>query len=125
VPEFDQAAADAGIPASLVEAVAWQESGWQASVVSPDGAIGIGQLTPETVAFVNTVLDPGQADPWVADDNINMSAQFLAYLLNQTGGNEQLAIAAYYEGLAAAQAYGVLPVSEQYVADVMALQQQF
>ncbi|MGH9128330.1 MAG: lytic transglycosylase domain-containing protein [Acidimicrobiales bacterium] len=125
LPDFDRAAATTGIPASLLEAIAWQESGWQSDVVSPAGAIGIGQLTPDTVAFVRAVLDPAQLDPWVAVDNIVISARFLRYLLDQTGWNEPLAIAAYYQGLAATQAYGVLPVSRQYVADVMALQQQF
>ncbi len=125
VPDFEKAASAAGIPVSLLEAIAWQESGWQAGVVSPAGAIGIGQLTPDTVAFVRSVLDPAPLDPWVAADNITISAQYVRYLLDQTGWNEQLAIAAYYQGLAAAQAYGVLPVSSQYVADVMALQQQF
>ncbi|MBO0692021.1 MAG: LysM peptidoglycan-binding domain-containing protein, partial [Acidimicrobiaceae bacterium] len=31
-----------GVTPSLVEAIAWQESGWQEDVVSPDGAVGIG-----------------------------------------------------------------------------------
>lgn len=122
---FDQAAAAAGIPPSLLKAITWQESGWQAGVVSSAGAIGIGQLTPDTVAFVRTVLDPAPLDPWVAADNISLTAQFLRYLLNQTGWNEELAIAAYYQGLGSATTYGILPQSEQYVADVMALQTQF
>lgn len=125
VPTFEQAASQAGIPVSLLEGITWQESGWQAGVVSPAGAIGVGQLTPDTVAFVRAVLDPAALDPWVATDNIVISAQFLGYLLNQTGGNEQLAIAAYYQGLGAVQQYGILPVSQQYVADVMALQGEF
>lgn len=125
VPAFERAAAAAGIPVSLLEAIAWQESGWQADVVSLDGAIGIGQVTPDTVAFVRTALDPAPLDPWVAADNITISARYLSYLLSQTGSNEQLAVAAYYQGLAATQAYGILPVSAQYVADVMALQEQF
>lgn len=125
VPTFEQAAAQAGIPVSLLEGIAWQESGWQAGVISPAGAIGVGQLTPDTVAFVRAVLDPAALDPWVATDNIVISAQFLRYLLDQTSWNTQLAIAAYYEGLAAAQEYGILPVASQYVADVEALQSEF
>jgi murein DD-endopeptidase MepM/ murein hydrolase activator NlpD len=125
VGDFEQAASAAGIPVSLLEAIAWQESGWQEGVLSPAGAIGIGQLTPDTVAFVRAVLDPAPLDPWVAADNITISARFVRYLLDQTGWNEQLAIAAYYQGLGATQVYGVLPVSTQYVADVMALQQEF
>ncbi|MGH9070697.1 MAG: lytic transglycosylase domain-containing protein [Acidimicrobiales bacterium] len=125
VPTFEQAAAAAGVPVTLLEGLTWQESGWQAEVVSPAGAIGVGQLTPATVAFVRAVLDPSALDPWVATDNIVISAQFLGYLLNQTGGNEQLAVAAYYQGLGAVQDYGILPVSRSYVADVLALQAEF
>lgn len=125
VPIFEQAASQAGIPMSLLEGITWQESGWQANVVSPAGAIGVGQLTPDTVAFVRAVLDPTPLDPWVANDNIVISAQYLRYLLDQTGWNERLAIAAYYQGLGAAQQYGILPVSRQYVADVTALQGEF
>lgn len=125
LPDFAQSAAAAGIPVGLLEAISWQESGWQAGVVSSAGAIGIGQLTPETVAFVTTVLDPAPLDPWVAADNITLSAQFLRYLLDQTSWDEQLAIAAYYQGLGSAMAYGILPQSAQYVADVMGLQAQF
>jgi hypothetical protein len=41
------------VPANLVYAVAWQESGWQSNVVSCVGAVGLMQVTPDTATFMN------------------------------------------------------------------------
>jgi|SRR5579875_290595 len=121
MPEFEQAAAQAGIPVNLLEGLTWQESGWQPGVVSVDGAMGIGQLMPQTVDFVNRQLLGSRLDPWRAADNITMTAWFLRHLLDQTGWNERLAVAAYYQGLRSVMAEGMLPETKHYVADVMAL----
>src|SRR5438874_1188569 len=40
----------------LLEAVAWQESGWQQGVVSSAGAVGAGQIMPETARFISTSI---------------------------------------------------------------------
>ncbi|MGH9074229.1 MAG: LysM peptidoglycan-binding domain-containing protein [Acidimicrobiales bacterium] len=125
VPLFQHAAAIVGVPAGLLEAISWQESGWQAGVVSPAGAIGIGQVTPGTVDFVRALLDPSPLDPGVAGDNIMISARFLRYLLDQTGWSAPLAVAAYYQGLASVRDVGILPETQQYVADVVALEAEF
>jgi LysM repeat protein len=121
MPVFQQAAAQAGIPVNLLEGLTWQESGWQPGVVSVDGAMGIGQLMPQTVDFVNNQLLGARLDPWSATDNITMTAWFLRHLLDQTGWNERLAVAAYYQGLKSVMAEGMLPETKHYVADVMAL----
>ncbi len=42
----------AGVPTTFALAVAWQESGWQQSVVSGAGAIGVMQLLPATADWV-------------------------------------------------------------------------
>ncbi|MGH9066088.1 MAG: lytic transglycosylase domain-containing protein [Acidimicrobiales bacterium] len=125
VPSFLRAAQDAGISASLLEAISWQESGWQAGVVSSAGALGVGQLTPATVTFVNQVLSPQPLDPAVAADNIELSARFLRYLLDQTGWDVRQAVAAYYQGLASVQTQGVFPGTRHYVDNVLALQAEF
>lgn len=120
-PLFTEFAADFDVPAPLLEAMCWWESGWQPSVVSPTGAIGVGQLEPATVDFVTSqLLDGEDLDPYVASDNIEMSAAFLGYLLAQTGGNQQLALAGYYQGLRSVRADGVLPTTAQYVSGIMA-----
>ena len=109
----------------LLEALAWMESGWQNDVVSSVSARGIGQLTPDTVRFVNERLLHTKLDAGVADDNIRMSARFMSYLLDQVGGDERMALAAYYQGLGSLRKYGPLPVSKLYIDDVMALRAQF
>jgi soluble lytic murein transglycosylase-like protein len=114
-----------GVPASLVEAIAWQESGWQNDVTSSAGAKGIGQLLPGTATFVSQGLLGVNLKVTVASDNIQMMSRFLAYLMQTTGGGVCAATAAYYQGLGALRQYGVLPESQVYVRDVLTLRLQF
>jgi len=39
-----------GVPASLAQAIGWQESGWNNAEVSSVGAVGVMQIVPGTVA---------------------------------------------------------------------------
>lgn len=124
--EFNQAASRRGAPADLLKAVTWMESGWQNDKVSPTKAVGIGQLTADTVAFVNGALLRGtRLDPKKPIDNINLSARFLAYLLQQSHGDVPTAVAAYYQGLASVRAKGPQADTKAYVANVLALRTQF
>jgi LysM repeat protein len=113
-----------GVPVSLIEAEAWQESGWNNHAVSPAGAVGIGQLLPATAAFVNQSLGTNLSlsNP---SDNIHMMAAFLGYLLRASGGNVCDAVASYYQGLGTTIDVGVLPVSQIYVRDVLSLRPRF
>jgi LysM repeat protein len=90
LPSFDRWAAEYSVAPDLLKAVAWMESGWQPTVVSTSGAIGIGQLLPATAAWVASFLIRAPLDPYVADDNIRMSARFLAHLLTLTNGDVNL-----------------------------------
>ena len=125
MPRLDAAARAHGVPPDLLKAVTWQESGWQNDKVSSTKALGIGQLMPDTVTFVNDRLLAKKLDPRRSDHNIVMSARFLRYLLDQTGGDTPLAIAAYYQGLASVRRDGPLRVTNQYVANVSALRAKF
>lgn len=125
LPLFDAAARDFGIPADLFKAMTWQESGWRNDRVSSTNALGIGQLMPATIAFVNGVLLKAQLDPSRPEDNIRMSARFLAYLLHQNAGDVPRALASYYQGLASVRSRGPLPETVRYVANVLALRQKF
>lgn len=125
MPHFDAAARDYGVPADLLKALTWLESGWQNHKVSSTRAVGIGQLMPATVSFVNDVLLRARLDPARPDHNIRMSARFLAYLLRQNGGDVPAALASYYQGLASLRRQGPLPQSRRYVADVLALRAKF
>lgn len=112
-----------GVPADLVQAVAWQESGWQNNVVSWANAQGIGQLLPQTVDYVNGLLRTTlRAD--VAADNIRMMASFLGGLYHGTGGVCQ-AVVAYYQGTWTLNRVGALQESQVYARSVLALRPHF
>jgi N-acetylmuramoyl-L-alanine amidase len=125
-PRFDYWAKQYGVPADLLKGLAWYESGWQNHVVSSTGAIGVGQLMPFTSDFVSSQLlrNPG-LDPKKVDDNIRMSARFLRFLLDRTGGASGLALAAYYQGLARTQQGKFFDDTKRYVAGVSAARRLF
>ena len=124
-PLFQHWAAHYDVSLPLLEAVAWQESGWQQSVVSPTGAVGVGQIEPYTASFISDVLVGAPLNPASVSDNIRLSAAFLAYLAGVEGNNRCATIAAYYEGPLNLQTMGVLPQAQQYVANVEALESRF
>jgi LysM repeat protein len=116
---FVQWANEFGVPAALLEAMCWWESGWQAQVVSPTGAVGIGQLEPATVAQMRAQLGQPGLNALVPSDNIEMSAGFLADLLRATG-NARSALASYYQGIASLEMLGEFPSTFQYVSGITA-----
>lgn len=124
-PTFEQWAATYGVPADLLEGLCWLESGWQNGVVSSTGAIGIGQLMPDTVSLVNDVLLKAHLSPNVAAENIRMSARFLKYLLDRSWGDVHIALAAYYQGFRSVSEHGVYAPTLVYVAAVLALRDRF
>jgi soluble lytic murein transglycosylase-like protein len=125
-PRFDYWARTYGVPSDLLKGLAWYESGWQNRVVSSTGAIGVGQLMPFTSDFVaNQLLKNPGLDPKRVDDNIRMSARFLRFLLDHTGGAPGLALAAYYQGLARTQQGKFFDDTKTYVAGVSAARKQF
>jgi soluble lytic murein transglycosylase-like protein len=123
-PTFARWASHYGVPADLLEATAWIESGWQTSVVSKTGALGVGQLQPATVDFTRLLIGI-RLDPASANDNIRMSARFLRYLLDSTGNDVPVSLAAYYQGLRSVQSRVVLPETLLYVANILAVRPAF
>jgi cell wall-associated NlpC family hydrolase len=115
VPTFEQAATQSGVSASLLAAVAAQESGFDPNAVSSAGAEGIMQLMPGTAASLGVdPLDPAQA--------ISGAAQLLAGYLQTYGGSLPLALAAYNAGPGAVAQYGGVPPYPQtqaYVTDIL------
>jgi soluble lytic murein transglycosylase-like protein len=112
-----------GVPAGLVEAVGWIESGWQSDVVSKTGAVGIGQIEPSTAVFVSRGILHLSAtlDARLPDPNIRMSAAYLAWLLWSTNGDTAMALGGYYEGLSTLRDKGAYNSTRRYVASVGAL----
>jgi N-acetylmuramoyl-L-alanine amidase len=124
-PMFERWATRYGVAPDLLEALCWVESGWQRSVVSSAGAVGIGQLVPDAVAHMRDVIGNSALDPKVPEDNIRMSARLLRLLLDGTGGKVELAVAGYYQGATSVRRDGLRPGTFTYVAAVLAFQPRF
>jgi LysM repeat protein len=116
-------AAHYGVDVHLVRALAWQESGYQSSVVSPAGAAGVMQVTPTTWAYVERYL-LGQQVAHDTDGNVRVGVAFLAHLLRAFPESRSRAIAAYYQGEESVRRRGILPVSRTYIANILALAQR-
>jgi LysM repeat protein len=116
---IDRWSAHYGVDPRLARAVAWMESGYHTGVVSSVGAWGVMQVMPETWRFVEGLI--GHPVARTPDGNVRIGVAYLHHLLDEFGGSERLALAAYYEGPGGVHRYGVLPVSEIYIADVLAL----
>ena len=120
-----QIAADHGVPGSLAAAVAWQESGFDNSMVSTANARGVMQILPGTWTWINGNLASGPLNENSATDNVRAGVLYLGQLLRDTGGDPAMAVASYYQGLGSVQSGGVLPETQRYVDDVLALQARF
>jgi soluble lytic murein transglycosylase-like protein len=118
-PAFVSAATNSGVPANLIEALCWWESGWQSNATSSTGAIGLCQLEPSTVLYAQTVLLHNPTlDPRSAPANIAMAVAYLHDLTVRDGGNIRTAVAAYYQGLGSVQQKGMLPSTQNYVTGI-------
>lgn len=111
---FRDAADDARLPVALLAAVAHVESRFQPNARSPQGAVGLLQVMPETAAvFRLDVSDPAA--------NVLAGARFLRAMLDRFGAMD-VALAAYNAGPAAVERAGGAPSAEtlRYVLDVNA-----
>jgi LysM repeat protein len=118
-------AAQSGAPSSLAAAIAWQESGFNNAMISPANARGIMQVMPGTWSWVQANLSPTRLDPSSPTDNVKAGSLYLAHLLRETNGDPAIAAAGYYQGLASVRRIGMLPETQRYVANVLALRGRF
>jgi N-acetylmuramoyl-L-alanine amidase len=109
----------------LATALAWMESGFNNEMVSPAGAVGVMQITPDTWDYVEQVLLLGRSVPHDADGNVRIGVAYLHHLLHVYGGDERRALAAYYQGARALDVAGFLPGTKLYVDDILALKSRF
>ncbi len=119
-PAFAAAATTYGVPLPLLEALCWWESGWQAAIVSPTGAVGVCQIEPSTADFIDQYLAQSALDPRLASQNIDLGAAYLGSLLRATGGDVAQALAGYYQGLASVRRYGMSVATADYVKGIEA-----
>ncbi len=120
-----QLAGEQGAPGSLAAAIAWQESGFNNAVVSSANARGVMQVLPGTWDWVQRNLATGPLSAVSAEDNVRAGSAYLARLLRETGGDERLAAAGYYQGLYSVRTRGMFEDTERYVANVIALRARF
>ena len=124
--EVGSIAAENGVPPSLAEAVASQESGFNNGLTSSADARGVMQILPGTWSWINETL-AGQTplSPASAASNVRGGVLLLHSLLESTNGNSAQAAAGYFQGLPSVQQNGEFPETQQYVGNVRALQEQF
>lgn len=94
--QVGSAAAQHSASPSVATGVAYQESGFNNSVVSSAGARGVMQIMPGTWDFIQQNLAASQLNPYSTQDNVNAGVLYLNYL-ERTMGNEDAAIGAYYQ----------------------------
>ena len=88
---------------NLLAAVVRQESNFNPYAVSHCGAMGLGQLMPETARGLGVI------DPFNASQNLEGCAKYLRTLLDTFRGSEHKALAAYNAGPAAVHRHGGIP----------------
>ena len=127
-PHLHEAAKTHKIDYELLQALIATESGFDASAVSPKGAIGLMQIMPDTARRfgVDTdrkmVIEKKLVDPKI---NVKTGSRYLRLLLNMFPGRLDLALASYNAGEGAVQKAGnQIPnykETQNYVKTVMGL----
>ena len=110
-----EAATRHAVPATVVEAVAWQESRFNQAAVSPKGARGVMQLMPGTAALLGV-------DASDLRGNIEGGVAYLSQQISRFG-DLRLALAAYNAGPEAVARHGGIPPyaeTQSYVRAIMA-----
>lgn len=120
-----------GVDYELLQAVIATESGFDASAVSPKGAVGLMQVLPTTASRFGVTADRKRSveqkltDPAV---NVPAGARYLRHLIDLFQGRLDLALAAYNAGEGAVQRAGnripAYKETQNYVRTVMGLYAQ-
>ena len=113
-----------GLRPSFVLAVSYWESGWNQDVVSATGAVGLMQLEPGTAAYAGPQLLGRKIDIHNPRDNADLGAALLRAYVDEFN-DPKLALAAYFQGEAAAHQYGIYPSSQSYVNGIWDLRNRF
>ena len=124
------------VPTALMEAIAWQESGWQSDIQSCDGGNGTMQLQSATATWMNQRFGSSY-DYKTLSGNAAIGAEYIEWLIGYFGENsfnyhyditnpDMLAavLDAYNSGAASVQFPGGHTVVSHYAATVEALMTQ-
>jgi soluble lytic murein transglycosylase-like protein len=113
--KVDELARRFDLSPTLIEALVWQESRWNAAARSPVGARGLAQLMPGTARYLGVNPD----DPLA---NLEGGARYLREQLDRFDGDIEKALAAYNAGPGRVIAAGGIPrirETQGYVASIM------
>ena len=126
-----QEAARNGLDPALVKAVITAESGFNSSVMSEAGAVGLMQIMPATAQDLGLRADAERSVAQKLTDphtNVRLGTRYLRYLINMFPGRLELALAAYNAGHGAVKRSGnQIPrytETQNYVRKVLAIYQQ-
>lgn len=103
----------------LVLAVIAVESSFRYDAISSSGAIGLGQLKPDTARWL------GVSNPFDPVDNIAGMSRYLSYLLRQFPGSLDKAVGSYYQGQGSVARDGLKDDSLRYLHKVNHVLRQF
>ena len=120
------AADEFGLDQSLILGLAWLESGWNQSMTSHVGAVGVMQLMPDTAAWGLEYLAPDAVN-WQTStaDNARLGTAVFAHMLAQAGWDVELALAFYYQGWYSIELFGIFEETHRYVENVLSLASEF
>lgn len=102
-PIVEEESRSRGLDPLLIESMIRQESSFRPDAVSPVGAQGLMQLMPETAQLV------GVTDSFDPKQNVAGGSQYMAWQVQDFGGDLSLALAAYNAGPAAVRRWGGIP----------------
>lgn len=108
-PLMQAAALAHGVEYELLQALVATESGFDAKVVSPRGAVGLMQLMPITASEYGLPADPPQLSVkqlLQPETNIDVGTRYLRDLLQKFAGRIDLALAAYNAGVSTVRQAG-------------------
>ena len=72
------------LPAPLLDALAWEESGWQSTIIACDGGIGTMQMMPATATWMNQRFGTNW-DVNTLSGNTNLGAEYVEWLVRYFG----------------------------------------
>lgn len=123
------------VPATLIQAVAWQESGWQSAIKACDGGVGTMQVMDATASWMNQRFGTSYTHTTLAG-NTAIGAEYLEWLIAYFGENNfghqyditdqdllTAVLVGYNAGPGAVQFAGGHTVTNRYATTVKALMQ--
>jgi LysM repeat protein len=122
---LEQTAARYNWSPDIIKALATVESGWNNSVVSDAGAIGIMQVLPGTGHFVSKHLVKRNLDLRDPADNIEAGVAFLDYLYRYTGRDVRHTLGGYYQGLSSIRKNGMYASTNHYVDLILSVRRRY